>query len=485
MEKYNFIENKWYSFNWDYSGKDCMVIAKIELVTTDFISISWRKYLWDNTISIQDGYDYVDISNIKELSLCDIQQYLPEDHPEKIKVGSYLIRPDAAPPKALKITKITRGEYYTNLPIHFTPHPLLRFATEEEINKAENKLENSKEEFVLPEKWWIKVTKENQYTVGTWIMDNDEQKGINDLARHTSYIGGIFQYPRNNDYSWRCSTYIPKEHTEITFEQFKKYVMKEEDKVEEEPKEDTKSIPKYWYIENKYQEVRDYLADAYNEPFIKNWIDCIYIGFDGSNNHSGCQGFGCSMLAENNAIKITIEQFREYFLNKPKEVKQDDYSWWNGLEAGDVIESLIDLKPHRSKGEQFTVLKIVNGKVFYKDFSASAKKEEWKLISKAKDKKVEMKPDYSNCPKVSFEELQIGSKFVNIKYNTDIRTVTAKNVDAIYYSDSDGKNQELHKEYWYILDCRLISHPTSEYKVIPEPEVLEMVPIDKYFKIRN
>ena len=29
MEKYNFIENKWYSFNWDYSGKDRMVIAKI------------------------------------------------------------------------------------------------------------------------------------------------------------------------------------------------------------------------------------------------------------------------------------------------------------------------------------------------------------------------------------------------------------------------------------------------------------------------
>ena len=40
MEKYNFIENKWYSFNWDYCGKDCMVIAKIERVTPDFISIS-------------------------------------------------------------------------------------------------------------------------------------------------------------------------------------------------------------------------------------------------------------------------------------------------------------------------------------------------------------------------------------------------------------------------------------------------------------
>ena len=485
MEKYNFIENKWYSFNWDYSGKDCMVIAKIESFNHEMISISWRKYLWNNTISIQDGFEYVDISNIKELSLCDIQQYLPEDHPEKIKVGSYLIRPDTTAPKALKITKITREGYYTNPSSRFEPHPLLRFATEEEINKAENKLENLEKEFVLPEKWWIKVTKENQYIVGTWIMDNDKQEDINDLAQHTNYIGGIFQYPRNYDYSWKGSTYTPKEHTEITFEQFKKYVMKEEDKVEETPKEDTKSIPKYWYIENKYQEVRDYLADAYNEPFIKNWIDCIYIGFDGSNNHSGCQGFGCGMLAENNAIKITIEQFREYFLNKPKEVKQD-YSWWYELEAGDVIESLIDLKPCRSRGEQFTVIeRTATEAVYYTENTNSSDPTQWKLISKAKDKKVEMKPDYSNYPKVSFEELQIGSKFVNIKYNTDIRTVTAKTVDNIYYSDSDGKNQELYKEYWYLLDCRLISHPTSECKVIPEPEVLEMVPIDKYFKIRN
>ena len=192
------------------------------------------------------------------------------------------------------------------------------------------------------------------------------------------------------------------------------------------------------------------------------------------------------MLAENNAIKITIEQFREYFLNKPKEVKQDDYSWWYELEAGDVIESLITLKPCRSRGEQFKVIeRTATETVYYKENINSSDPTQWKLISKAKDKKVETESNYSNYPKVSFEELQIGSKFVNIKYNTDIRTVTAKTVDNIYYSDSDGKNQELYKEYWYLLDCRLISHPTSEYKVIPEPEVLEMVPIDKYFKIRN
>ena len=487
MEKYNFIENKWYSFNWDYSGKDCIVIAKIERVSPNTIIISWRKYLWDNTISIRDGYEYVDISNIKELSLCDIQQYLPEDHPEKIKVGSYLIRPDAALPEAAKVAKIEREGYYTEPSAYFEPHPLLRFATEEEINKAENKLENLEKEFVLPEKWCINKLA-NPEIIGEWFNKNSdvpvEHRSLVDYCTDLNNLPYL-HYPKC--FSASClSKEVQKGYTEITFEQFKKYVMKEEDKVEEEPKEDTKSIPKYWYIENKYQEVRDYLADAYNEPFIKNWIDCIYIGFDGSNNHSGCQGFGCGMLAENNAIKITIEQFREYFLNKPKEVKQDNYSWWYELEAGDVIESLITLKSCRSRGEQFTVIeRTATGAVYYAENTNSSDPTQWKLISKVKDKKVEMKPDYSNYPKVSFEELQIGSKFVNIKYNTDIRTVTAKTVDNIYYSDSDGKNQELYKEYWYLLDCRLISHPTSEYKVIPEPEVLEMVPIDKYFKIRN
>lgn len=503
MEKYNFIENKWYSFNWDYSGKDCIVIAKIERVSLNTIIISWRKYLWDNSISIRDGYRYVDISNIKELSLCDIQQYLPEDHPEKIKVGSYLIRPDTTAPKALKITKIEREGYYTEPSAYFGPHPLLRFATEEEINKAENKLENLEKEFVLPEKWWIKVTKENQYIVGTWIMDNDKQKGINDLAQHTSYIGGIFQYPRNYDYSWKGSTYTPKEHTEITFEQFKKYVMKEEDKVEEEPKEDTKSIPKYWYIENKYQEVRDYLADTYSISAIKSWRQ-RYIGFDNSYYYNnGCHGVDDAKRMQNGAVEITIEQFREYFLSKPKEPKltavylptQEKWNFfigkWNPMKLSEISwnvckeDSCIDLS-EGSYGDYGCYTeesyRIISFEQWCEDNGYTFKETKPKV---AKDKKVEMKLDYSNYPKVSFEELQIGSKFVNIKYNTDIRTVTAKTVDTIYYSDSDGINQELYKEYWYKLDCRLISHPTSEYKVIPEPEVLEMVPIDKYFKIRN
>ena len=329
MEKYNFIVNKWYSFNWDYYGKDCMVIAKIERVTPDFISISWRKYLWNNRRSIRGEYEYVDISNIKELSLCDIQQYLPEDHPENIKVGSYVIRPDVAATKDLKITKINPNEYYDGAYQHFSPHPILRFATEEEINKAENKFENLEKEFVLPEKWCINKLA-NLEIIGEWFNKNSDVP-----AEHRSFVDyctdlNNFPYLHYPKYSLgSCvSKEVQKGYTEITFEQFKKYVMKEEDKVE-------------------------------------------------------------------------------------------------------------------------------------------------------------MKPDYSNYPKVSFEELQIGSKFVNIKYNTDIRTVTAKTVDNIYYSDSDGKNQVLYKEYWYTLDCRLISHPTSECKVIPEPEVLEMVSIDKYFKIRN
>lgn len=80
-----FIPGKWYSFNWDWSGKDHIVIAKIKEVTEKDFIISWRSYLWDdNDYNDNDGYFFKDISNIKELSIEEVQPYLPNGHPDKI-----------------------------------------------------------------------------------------------------------------------------------------------------------------------------------------------------------------------------------------------------------------------------------------------------------------------------------------------------------------------------------------------------------------
>ena len=89
---------KWYSFNWYWHGPKSIIIAKIKEVNENSFTISWRSYLWrENDYSTSDGYDFRDVSNIKELSLEEVQQYLPEGHPDKIKsnqefkVGDYVV----------------------------------------------------------------------------------------------------------------------------------------------------------------------------------------------------------------------------------------------------------------------------------------------------------------------------------------------------------------------------------------------------------
>lgn len=80
-----FIPGKWYSFNWDWSGKDHIVVAKIKEVDKENFIISWRSYLWnDDDYNHEDGYFFKDISNIKELSIEEVQPYLPNGHPDKI-----------------------------------------------------------------------------------------------------------------------------------------------------------------------------------------------------------------------------------------------------------------------------------------------------------------------------------------------------------------------------------------------------------------
>lgn len=88
IKNFKLEVGKWYSFNWDYSGKDRIVIAKIKKVEEGYFNISWRSYLWiDKSYSNSDAYCFKDISNIKELSIKEIQKYLPDEHPDKI--GSF------------------------------------------------------------------------------------------------------------------------------------------------------------------------------------------------------------------------------------------------------------------------------------------------------------------------------------------------------------------------------------------------------------
>lgn len=89
-----------------------------------------------------------------------------------------------------------------------------------EFRKAlPHEIPTQQEEFVLPEKWCLLVTKENQEVCNDW-REFDAEISVNHYMHN--------QHP---DYSKRgiSKAEIQKGYTEITFEQFKKYVLKEND----------------------------------------------------------------------------------------------------------------------------------------------------------------------------------------------------------------------------------------------------------------
>ena len=77
-------------------------------------------------------------------------------------------------------------------------------------------------EFVLPEKWCILRTGNNYNIINKWFQDNNLGK---------PYMNYGYIWKSNNNHATHLTK--PEHRTEITFEQFKKYVLKEEIVVEE------------------------------------------------------------------------------------------------------------------------------------------------------------------------------------------------------------------------------------------------------------
>lgn len=98
---------------------------------------------------------------------------------------------------------------------------LKRKATKDELIKY---ITMKEEEFVLPKKWFIRVTNENKKVINDWKV----KKYYNDNLFEHSYL-----YVKNNGAGEYDFSYV-NTYTEITFEQFKKYVLKEDNIVEEE-----------------------------------------------------------------------------------------------------------------------------------------------------------------------------------------------------------------------------------------------------------
>jgi hypothetical protein len=72
--------------------------------------------------------------------------------------------------------------------------------------------------FILPEKWCIKTTNENIDILGNWRDDG---------PLHHGHIGWYLHTPMNNKNGYNQER-KENDYTEITFEQFKKYVLKQD-----------------------------------------------------------------------------------------------------------------------------------------------------------------------------------------------------------------------------------------------------------------
>jgi hypothetical protein len=113
-------------------------------------------------------------------------------------------------------------------------HTLIRKANQEEIDwliacEKANKFVQKEElqtQFVLPERWCLKITQENLR-----FINKIRDRTCTGSTFLTSYLLDI-----NIDYSWSCNQNALNEgYTEITFEQFKEHVLKKSIINEQEP----------------------------------------------------------------------------------------------------------------------------------------------------------------------------------------------------------------------------------------------------------
>lgn len=151
MKEKDLIPGKWYknSKNWSYH-----LYVKLNNYDGTYMHYT-EKVIPPGIYKIEEFCCAPNISTLEEATLEEIQQYLPDNHPDKIK-----------PMKT------------------------------------------------LPEKWYMKVIVEKLPIINKWIGENT----FNFSSRSCIY------YNKNAS----DTINVPKDYKEITFEQFKKYVLKQE-----------------------------------------------------------------------------------------------------------------------------------------------------------------------------------------------------------------------------------------------------------------
>ena len=116
------------------------------------------------------------------------------------------------------------GEYYGNGDGYWRCNSSIElFKNNPTLLTLDEFIELSKpiDEFVLPEKWCVKCTKENYLVLDKWFYEKTKKHRLD--SDKCSY----WHYPENYD-GYCTASQIYDGYKEITFEQFQKYVLKQD-----------------------------------------------------------------------------------------------------------------------------------------------------------------------------------------------------------------------------------------------------------------
>jgi hypothetical protein len=123
MKETKFIVGKWYEVIWDVNPKQKTYIKPTE-VDKYYVIYNRANSLWDGGIYINGHYEIKSLTIVKEVSLKEIQQYLPDDHEDKIKwipqIGEWVVLFNYSNSYNGKTVKITNIK--DNIHVYFTPH---------------------------------------------------------------------------------------------------------------------------------------------------------------------------------------------------------------------------------------------------------------------------------------------------------------------------------------------------------------------------
>lgn len=225
MKQNELIVGRWYDFNnYAYRGKTA---AKFRGLSKDGIYFLFSEFVGDNKHEFYNGSWNLNKCTNKLTDLTEIQPFLPENHPDKQnkwipKVGDWVKRSWSDGDIdyfEIKSFDRDRNKIFVDYSKYYRNGKVLSNSSDETFGiNGDGRVKDTKalpheipDNFILPEKWCIKVTESNK---------PDEIYEWRD-KRYYAAIGYI-----HND-KWWSRLPIPG-YTEITLEQFKKYVLKEE-----------------------------------------------------------------------------------------------------------------------------------------------------------------------------------------------------------------------------------------------------------------